>query len=432
MSIPFKVRAKYDANVKQDLEIQLALGRELTQKEHQFDSSESDSEEDTITVANGSENPWLGLNNQIDPLDEVFSGYRKFWEEHNVNEKLKKKFNCYTDTEPVEDVSLSYDDDISDVETRQSDTKNYINDLFDAKEDRINVEMVTKLSELKPKLLKSDQKTLKRNNIKKRGSNVSENYLGFAKTAKLGDMDDALNEGNVEFFETHAKSSKHLLNEIEQRKEQIARFMKGGDEINPESFLSIKSKHLITAIPKSQQFDEVDDEFQVEQLSKNNKQRLAEAFSNDDIANDFKEEVENDFKKIAGTEQLTAPGWGSWGGHGVKRKIAAKKEFPDAKKKDRIIIRSAPNEKLQKHLISSVPFPFKSIQDFEASMQLPIGRDFVPESAHRKLTLQSVVTKAGTIIDPMTEDVLVQSGSVENKIKKRSRNIASKKLKPQK
>jgi len=118
----------------------------------------------------------------------------------------------------------------------------------------------------------------------------------------------------------------------------------------------------------------------------------------------------------------TLPGWGSWGGDGVQaRHNKFMKKAPEVKKKDKIIISNAVNEKLRKHLVSSVPFPFKSVQDFEASMRLPIGRDFIPESAHRKLTLPSVVTKAGTIIEPMTEEILVQETSTKSKFTKRAK-----------
>ena len=51
--------------------------------------------------------------------------------------------------------------------------------------------------------------------------------------------------------------------------------------------------------------------------------------------------------------------------------------------------------------MSSLPFPFTTIKDYEASMRAPIGREFVPETAHRKLTMSSIVTKAGVVIEPL-------------------------------
>lgn len=408
----------------------MALGRELTQKNRQSESSESDDDDEGAPVLKN-ENPWLGSNSTGDPLDEVFSGYKKFWEEHNANEKKMKKLKKDSKkSTPVVIEEQHKDDDepeVSEPESSQdeeeeedSDDENpskFINDLFDEAEDKINTKMETKLIALKPKLLLSEGKSAKKKQVKKkRGSNVHDaNYLGFEKKAKLGDVDESLIQGkmrddNVEDETTHIPS-KVLLKEVKQKKEAKKNFMRGNGEINPDSFLSVKSKHLITAVPKSQDLDDADDEFEVNQLSKANKLSLAEAFENDDIVNDFEQEVEDEAKKNLNDDDTILPGWGNWGGHGVNaKKHKFERKAPQYKKKDRIIISTTPNEKLQKHLISSVPFPFKSVQEFEASMRLPIGRDFIPETAHQKLTLSSVVTKAGTIIEPMTEDILVKNG----------------------
>lgn len=119
----------------------------------------------------------------------------------------------------------------------------------------------------------------------------------------------------------------HLL-EVERKdkksngkKKEKENFMKGTGDINPESFLSVKSKHLITAIPKLQEFDNIDDEvFDVNQLVNANKISLAEAFEDDDIMNDFEQEVEEELKRNLGPEETTLPGWGSRGGSGMKAK----------------------------------------------------------------------------------------------------------------
>jgi U3 small nucleolar RNA-associated protein 14 len=54
-----------------------------------------------------------------------------------------------------------------------------------------------------------------------------------------------------------------------------------------------------------------------------------------------------------------------------------------------------------------LPFPFTSVKDFEASIRAPIGNTWIPQTAHRKLIKPSVVTKLGTVIEPMDEDMLV-------------------------
>lgn len=422
--------------MRQDLEVQLALGRELTQKNRQADSSDSESDEDTVTVkmSGGAANPWLGQKEAGDPLDEVFSGYKKFWEQHNADEKeLKRVKRALKEPEPVKEESEASEDESEEEineDSSESDDENpskFINDLFDEAEEKITIKMESKLSELKPRLIEIEGKSKKSNGKKKRANVHDASYLGFEKKARLGDVDEALMEGDGDEDENFAVPSQKLLQEVKQKKKEKENFMKGSGDINPDSFLSVKSKHLITAIPKLQDFDDIDDdEFDVDRLAKANKMSLAEAFEDDDIMNDFEQEVEDELKKKLGPEETTLPGWGSWGGNGLKtKKQKPQKKIPEIKKKDRIIISTATNEKLQKHLISTVPFPFKSVQDFEASMRVPIGKDFIPETAHRKLTLPSVVTKAGTVIEPMSEEILVQQkgGAKKNKFMKKGKKV---------
>lgn len=435
------------------MEADLALGRELTQKNNQSESSESE-EDEAVTVEVKSENPWIGAKQTNDPLDEAFSGYKKFWEQHNANEKQSQKIkkavaevkkavqeacgeekdespmespgesegeNENSEAEDEEKSESAEDESESDDESDDENPSKFINDIFDEAEEKINSKMETKLTALKPNLLEVEKK--KKKFSKKRGANVHDaSYLGFEKKARLGDVDEALNEGGDDEGASYIRPSKKLLNEVKRKKEEKQSLLRGNGDINPESFLSVKSKHLITAIPKSQDFDDIDDEGEIEELSKVNKLSLAEAFEDDDIINDFQQEAEEIEKKTADDDAIL-PGWGNWGGVGVKaKKLKFEKKTPVVKKKARVIISSKVNEKLQKHLISSVPFPFKSVQDFEASMRLPIGRDFIPETAHRKLTLPSVVTKAGTVIEPMTEEILVQNSSgVKNKFEKRGK-----------
>lgn len=412
----------------------------MTQKQQQSESSESE-DEGTVGVVK-SENPWLGSKEAGDPLDQIFSGYKKFWEDHNSNQKevtkvkqgLKevkaKKMKIPEPAFKSESEDESEDEDNSESDSDNEDSSKFINDLFDEAEEKINIKMQSKLAKLKPKLLEDNASKKKISKKKRKGANVHDaNYLGFAKKAKLGDVDQALNEDEDDEEVGAHKRNKSLLSEVKLRKEEKNKMFKG-NEINPDSFLSVKSKHLITAVPKSQDYDEADNEYDVKQLSMANKLSLAEAFENDDIINDFEEEVENENKKLNPVESVV-PGWGSWGGHGVKtRAPKIVNKVPAFKKKDRVIINAAPNEKLQKHLISSVPFPFKSVEDFEASMRLPIGKDFVPESAHRKLVMPGIVTKAGTIIEPMNEDILVQKGpTTKSKFMKRGKKPKTKKIK---
>ena len=58
--------------------------------------------------------------------------------------------------------------------------------------------------------------------------------------------------------------------------------------------------------------------------------------------------------------------------------------------------------------MNEVPFPFNSVKDYEATIRAPIGRTWLPETAHQKLIAPPVVTKLGTVIDPMDEGELLR------------------------
>lgn len=424
ISISFQIRAKYDENVKKDLEAALAIGRELTQKNNQSESSDSENE-DTVVVTTTEENPWIKEKS----TDEAFSGYKKFWEEHNKNLKTVKNDEKVQSEEESSEESSENEEEEIDENSEVSDSLDNLDDLFDEAEEKLSRKVDSKISKLKPNLLEEiDGKDKKKRKMKKLKTNRKDaDYLGFAKKARLADVDVGLIEGDEDEIEQEIGSklrTKKLLQEAEKLKKEKQQILAG--EINPENFLNVKSKHLITAIPNSQNFDDIDDEDEVEKISKANKMSLAEAFENDDIVNDFENELdENKSNKMEISSKL--PGWGSWGGFGVK----PKKEKPINKQqikrnKSRVIVSKAVNEKLQKHLISQVPFPFKSIQDFEASMRMPIGRDFIPASAHDKLTIPKIVTKAGTVIEPMSEEALVQPADGMKKFAKKN----GKKFKP--
>ncbi len=114
---------------------------------------------------------------------------------------------------------------------------------------------------------------------------------------------------------------------------------------------------------------------------------------------------------------LTLPGWGSWGGEGIKVSRRKRRRFtvrapPPPRRRDdnrgHLIINEKEDEGLRKHQVSSVPFPFTTVSDFEASVRTPIGDTFVPRTAFKRLIKPKVETKMGTVIEPMTEEELVK------------------------
>lgn len=127
---------------------------------------------------------------------------------------------------------------------------------------------------------------------------------------------------------------------------------------------------------------------------------------------------------------LSLPGWGSWGGPNIKKGKAARKKsrftliVPKCaprkpENQGKVIIFEQQNEKLRKHLVKELPYPFTRVKDFEASIRAPISRTFVPMNAHMRLIQPAVKTKLGQVIEPMDENELVKKQPTVKKPLKR-------------
>lgn len=176
-------------------------------------------------------------------------------------------------------------------------------------------------------------------------------------------------------------------------------------EIDPKKYIHVKPKALNTKLPDEvMQNDDVMDDDQEQKMT------IMEAFADDDVVAEFKEMKEQEAKSTELTELVpTLPGWGDWGGTGLlprKRKKPRKMldvPLPPRKDQDKedVIINEDANPKLKNHMVKQLPYPFTSTDDFEANVRAPLGRDWVPETAHQKLIEKPVETKIGTVIEPM-------------------------------
>lgn len=183
--------------------------------------------------------------------------------------------------------------------------------------------------------------------------------------------------------------------------------------IDPSRFIEVKPKYLNTTLPRGEnEFDQLDDDEQVVP-----KVNIEEVFEEDDVVASFRQEKEDEMNKDKPQDiDLSLPGWGSWGGKGVKAPKRKKNRFilkapikvprRDENKGD-IIIKEYKDPKLAAHKVADVPFPFTSVKEYEASIRAPLGNTFIPEKAHKKLIRPSVITKAGTIIEAMDEEELL-------------------------
>ncbi|KAI1175935.1 Utp14 protein-domain-containing protein [Nemania sp. FL0916] len=118
--------------------------------------------------------------------------------------------------------------------------------------------------------------------------------------------------------------------------------------------------------------------------------------------------AEDDEKTI----ETTLPGWGSWVGEGVtkrenKRRFFTKQDGvkPEARKdfkNSRVIINEKRVKKNDKYLASQLPHQYESRAQYERSLRLPIGPEFLTKQSFQDATKPRVIIKQG-IIAPISK-----------------------------
>lgn len=139
---------------------------------------------------------------------------------------------------------------------------------------------------------------------------------------------------------------------------------------------------------------------------------VARAFAGDDVVAEFAAVKESINKEDAPKEiDETLPGWGSWIGDGVKSRPKTKKftrqveGIQEKKRKDAKLEHVIINEKRMKqaktYLSQSVPFPFETKEQYERSLNLPIGPEWTTRTSFQQQITPHVIRKQGSVIAPM-------------------------------
>ncbi|OAA51790.1 Utp14 protein [Metarhizium rileyi] len=143
---------------------------------------------------------------------------------------------------------------------------------------------------------------------------------------------------------------------------------------------------------------------------------VARAFAGDDVVAQFaheKDQVANaDDDKIV---DKTLPGWGSWVGEGVSNREKKRHEgrfltkVSGVKRKDRkdakldkVIISEKRIKKNDRYLATQLPHPFESRDQYERSLRLPVGPEWMTKETFQNSTKPRILMKQG-IIAPMSK-----------------------------
>mmetsp|Transcript_15634 Transcript_15634/g.63806 ORF Transcript_15634/g.63806 Transcript_15634/m.63806 type:complete len:471 (+) Transcript_15634:1418-2830(+) len=140
----------------------------------------------------------------------------------------------------------------------------------------------------------------------------------------------------------------------------------------------------------------------------------------EEFKKDKEAEINSQLPKPEDTGAVMLPGWGSWEGKGVrpskgKQKFAKqamatyekakediiKKRTDTAPQLEHVILAEKRLKRASDLVVPTVPFPFKSAKQYEASLSIPLGRDWIAPSAHRSAVQPPTETRQGMMIDPI-------------------------------
>ncbi|XP_067084773.1 U3 small nucleolar RNA-associated protein 14 homolog A isoform X2 [Osmerus mordax] len=145
---------------------------------------------------------------------------------------------------------------------------------------------------------------------------------------------------------------------------------------------------------------------------------ISEAFAGDDVVSDFlKDKRKQEEAGKPKVVDLTLPGWGEWGGQGLKTSRRKQRRFrvkaaPPPPRRDgklpAIIISEKRDSAVAALQVSQLPFPFENPTQFQHTIRSPIGRTWNTQQVVRKITAPKVVTQLGAIIDPIAREELMK------------------------
>ncbi|XP_035290994.1 U3 small nucleolar RNA-associated protein 14 homolog A [Anguilla anguilla] len=234
---------------------------------------------------------------------------------------------------------------------------------------------------------------------------------GLTRLRTLEDMDLLSQEVSVEMDEPAALSTETAGSEettIPQpsKKKKRKKNMIDCNEVLTKEAKVIKIPLAPTVIEEEEENEEVQ------------KMIIKEAFAGDDVISDFlKEKRKLEEAGKPKVVDLTLPGWGEWGGLGLKPSRNKRRRFrvkadPPPPRQDKnlpsVIISEKRNSSITVHQVGQLPFPFASPEQFESCIRTPIGNTWNTQRTVQKLTAPKVVTQMGAIIEPITKEDFIK------------------------
>ncbi|KAM4818756.1 U3 small nucleolar RNA-associated protein 14 homolog A [Thomomys bottae] len=436
------IMAKYDLEARQAMQEQLAKNKELTQKLQVVSESEGEeggSEEEELLVPeavnevqmNGDgTNPWMLRKCNGDAKEGKIQADSE--DPEQLPELKAHEFSESEDERPVEEEEILLKEFEEKRSLRKRSESNHNARPVDSQETKAFIsfpdsncqEVLSELRVLSQKLNKTNHQAQKQKadsvvatpKIKAEEpvpEEEEEEPLLLQKPKRVQTMEDLEQLGKEE-----PSQNKYLPRPVLER-EQIEKTLHNRpDAPKKKKEQIIDLQNLLTTKPPSVKslavptaIEDLEDEVERDQ-----KQMIKEAFAGDDVIREFlKEKRETVEANKPKDVDLTLPGWGEWGGVGLKPSARKRRRFlikaregPPRKDKKlpNVIINEKRNVHAAAHQVRVLPYPFTHHKQFERTIQNPIGSTWNTQRAFQKLTTPKVITKPGHIIRPIkAEDV---------------------------
>lgn len=316
---------------------QLRMGKEITRKAK---ISDDESEEDIPSISvEKSDNPWLIGSQSSESKTEITSGYRKLW--NNINQGKETKRTMNKDST----ISKNQQENVNGfVVTEVNSTAKKI------EQQRSNAKTTLQVNERVSHELKETRTRIR--GLEDIDTKLLEDTEEYQTNQIFEEMDE-----NVENFSS--KWNSHESTEDLNHEKETRSFK----NIDPNKFLLVSNAVVLnSSAPTTEMGNEEDDE------KDHHRMTLAEAFADDDVIEEFKEEKRKTIDEATPKDiDLTMPGWGDWGGAGIEISEKKRKKFrikapPAAKRKDTdkkyVIINEDRNKTMRRQKVSVTLFRF--------------------------------------------------------------------------
>lgn len=470
------IMAKYDESARKAMQQQLELNKDLTQKlvVSSDDDDEGGDDEEASALpdfvnesASGSVNPWMrgklsseGHEVTADPVttttDEPASSQRREEEqeeeqeeeeEENEEEQLLRHFQTKRKLrQDKEDDLVPVTQEEPDAHAgAQEDAEETARDvqeeeMVEEDEEEEEEEVVSEFNTLFNRLMKSTRTPTEPPPPQGRASRMREAELAHdeeglldetpVRACTMEDLEALVHHGTAEETAASASHAAGVDTSSEPRSEKE----KKKKEIDPSEVLT-KDANVIT-VPLAPTLVE-GEEGEEEEGPSTQMSIIKEAFAGDDVIADFlkdkKKQEEAGKPKVV---DLTLPGWGDWGGVGLKPPRYKRLKFrlklpPAAPRKDQklpaVILSEKRNSSIALHQVSQLPFPFQDSSQFETCIRSPVGQTWNTQNTVKKLTAPKVVTKLGSIIEPPRKEDFLPDRKSAGALKQRPQIVLEEK-----